>query len=75
MQVVVVNLRYVGVRDNDERQIPEGLYPPCEAGWEKGQGEVRRPEEGLLLQRRASVPASMRLAGRIVVCENMAFHT
>lgn len=40
MQVIVVDLRDMRIRNDDEGQIAKALYAMCQAGREEGQGEV-----------------------------------
>lgn len=47
MDVVVVDARDVGVRDDDVWEVAEGLDAVGEAHGEEGEGEVGRREKGI----------------------------
>jgi hypothetical protein len=57
MEVVVVNLRDVRVRDNDERKVSKSLYSVCESNWEEGEGEVCGREQSFCRERWSTVSA------------------
>lgn len=56
MEVVVVDLRDVRIRDNNEREVSEGLDSMCESNWEEREGEVCRRKQRVGREWRSSVP-------------------
>lgn len=46
MDIVVVDAGDVRVRDDDEREVAEGLDSVSETDGEEGEGEIRGIEEG-----------------------------
>lgn len=63
MQVIVVDLRDVGVRHNYEREVSKCLYAMCEAVWKEGKGEIGGGEESFYGERRAAMSRRLALAG------------
>ena len=55
MQIVVVDLSDMWVRNDDERQVSKCLYAVCESVRKEGKGEVGGGEESICGQRRAAM--------------------
>lgn len=58
MKVVVVDLGDMGVRDNDEGQVPQSLDAAGQPGREEREGEVCRCKKGISRERRPAMSKS-----------------
>lgn len=56
VKVIVINLRDIRVRDNNEWKVSKSLYSMCEPNWEEREGKVGGGKQRVGREWRSSVP-------------------